>query len=291
MDYITLNETQVGKDKEKVKNTLISLIESRDAEVEMEQNPYHTDNEIEATIISENIKSTKKYKRNKALKETKYLKENYTKDLLGYVMMKTLKESLIFDEAYLIENGDYLEKQMKEFVSESFKQDFITANTFAESGNIVCEDIVDEVLRYADKLVESNEDERSDIVSEFTSMTFLEETIDSIATKVQKKVKDVTKREKDLSEINKKQEEIKQEQGLLKVDKYENTLFRSLYEACVPAIVNESEGSIDSKEILGEAVFYYTLIECLNTMELVKINGNNANSFARYIRNASKMGK
>jgi len=26
-------------------------------------------------------------------------------------------------------------------------------------------------------------------------------------------------------------------------------------------------------------------------MELVKINGNNANSFARYIRNASKMGK
>jgi len=288
-DYITLNETIEGEKKSKMKDTLINLVEGREVDLEIERSKDFIGEE-ETMIIVEGIKHSNGYQKREALRQKRVLAENYSKDLLGYVLKETLRNSLLFDKEYLEENMKEIENQLHEFIKESFNQELITVNRMAKSGSIIAEDIAFEVFTYANKLSES--DNKDELVTEFVNSTFIESTIDKIAKDVQKKVKEVTEREKELSGINKSQEEIKEEEGLLKVDLYENTLFRSIYEACIPKSINESEGNskVNSKQTLAETVFYYTLIECVSTMGIVDANANNINEFAKYIRNESKIG-
>ena len=289
---IPSKDTNFGSKKRNNRAAAIeALRETRDNQEFLSESARGT-LELKKEITMGNAGHYSKTSRRREMAARLEARKSLTEDVLVYIMSETITNSLVFDKGYLEENGAGINLNIRDFLKESFKQELITEDSFKKCASVSMREMYNLVEDYVGVLLESDGEEKEEVIEEIKADEEIKGDIEKISTIVKNKVTNVIASEKQLAEINKEDDEIAQESGHSYINKRnkDKTLFRGIIESCISIQKTEnidedglSHNDLNMDNVMAEAVIHYTILESLSTCKLISVSAKNAQDYARTI--------
>ena len=230
------------------------------------------------------------------------LQEAKNQELLQSLLVDTLAEATFeavpYDDSFKMVNREPLLKKFNEFYENAFKGGLINFKKFSENESPFVRNIFNEHEKFIKELSETYDDDLAkELLREFNeaNQPNISEISDTVADKVVKTVaseKKIAKDNQDLDELAKSEGWV---DCTIRKLKGKPTLFRSILMSCgknlsesSEEIKNENGEVVDTapkvdQKVFAEAVALYSLLETLNTCNLINISPMNVNKLADYL--------
>lgn len=294
---IKSNETNLSESTFKYQSALNKFFENRSLEMEMARN----DKEARIDMMHSTLGNT--FTESSTLRRRQFrLQEQKNKELLDHLLVDTLTEcayeAVPYDDVFKMANRETLLKKFSEFYENAFKGGLISAKKFSENGSPYVRDLFNEHEKFIKELSETYDDDLArEMLKVFNEEN--QEKISEISDNVMDKVVKTVASEKKIAKQNQDIDDVAKNEGwvpsVAKKMKGKPTLFRSILMSCGKNLseettdiknedgeVVEQAPKVDQK-VFGEAVALYTLLETMNTCNLIDISTMNANKLADYL--------
>lgn len=283
-NLVAISDTEAGQRKRRLG---ANLSEARQALLDRalnEKAEMEIQNEVEKSKLTANAYQPKKKDFKKNLQENLRFNYETMQDLLIESVSSMFYKSILLDDSFKEKFKDGILENSRQLLEGMFNENLVTMDSFKKNSSNLVKELYETCEEYTLVLAESKDNEDATYLTE---VDFINETAginDSVSSNVKDKVSDVIKKEKEISERNKEELAGHLSENHIVRRKTEPSLFRSIIVGNSRRPVNESghptEDIKDMDMIFAESMIQYTLLETLNTINVLGLNSRQVQALA-----------
>jgi len=283
-NLVAIGDTVAGQRKRQLGANLSEAKEALREKVLSEQAAMEIHNESQKSKLTANAVQHNKRDFKKNLQENLRFNYETMQNLLIESVSSMFFESILLDDEFKAKFKDGIMENSRELLESMFDENLINMDSFKKNPSNLMKDLYDICEGYTLELAESKGNEDATYLVEIDFLNETAGTNDAVASNVKDKVSDVIKKEKEISEQNKEEIEGHLSENHVVRRKAEPSLFRSIVVGNSRRPVNESGNPVeeikDMDMIFAESMIQYTLLETLNTVNLLGLNSRQTQALA-----------